>query len=86
MSTQNTIQNTRLFYGYVNPKFPTVSLADFGLAKAARPVLYRQREIERKRKARAEAKAKREAERAQVEAQARLTLTLSDGKVIRPIK
>lgn len=52
-----------------------VTLADFGLVEAARPVLYREREIARKRKARAEA---REAKR--------MSIVCSNGFVIRPIK
>jgi len=52
-----------------------VTLADFGLAQAARPVLYREREIARKRKAREAAKRERA-----------LTITCANGFVIRPIK
>lgn len=52
-----------------------VTLADFGLATAAKPVLYRQREIARKRKAR------------QVAAKDRaLSIICASGFVIRPIK
>lgn len=51
------------------------TLADFNLAKAARPVLYRQREIERKRKAREQQKRERA-----------LTIVCSNGFVIKPIK
>lgn len=52
-----------------------VTLADFGLLKAARPVLYREREIKRKRDARAKARLDR-----------KLCIICNDGRVIRPIK
>lgn len=55
-----------------------VTLADFGLERAARPVLKRTRAIERKRKARAESRL----ERAEAE---RLSIRCEDGRVIRPI-
>lgn len=54
---------------------PVATLADFGLAQAARPVLYRQREILRKRKAREEARREKN-----------LTIVCANGFKIRPIK
>lgn len=52
-----------------------VTLADFGLAVAARPVLYREREIARKRNARVEAREYK-----------RMSIVCANGFVIRPIK
>ena len=52
-----------------------VTLADFGLIEAARPVLYRQREIVRKRVARVNAKRDKA-----------LTIICKDGRIIRPIR
>jgi hypothetical protein len=52
-----------------------VTLASFGLCEAARPVLYRERELARKRKARVEARE-----------QKRMSIVCSNGFVIRPIK
>jgi hypothetical protein len=51
------------------------TLADFGLLKAARPVLYREREIARKRNA-----------RSQEREQKRMSIVCANGFVIRPIK
>lgn len=51
------------------------TLADFGLLQAARPVLYREREIARKRNARREARE-----------QKRLSIICASGFVIRPIR
>jgi len=83
----------------LNPKYrygnrETLStLADFDLMKAARPVLYREREILRKRNARREAAQEREAARIlaairQDEEQRvqRLTIVCKNGGIIRPIK
>ncbi len=55
------------------------TLADFGLAKAAKPVVDRTKDIMRKRNARKAAREQRERER-------NLTLMFSDGRVVRPIK
>jgi hypothetical protein len=52
-----------------------VTLADFNLMAAARPVLYREREILRKRKAREAARREKH-----------LTITCANGFKIRPIK
>jgi hypothetical protein len=52
-----------------------VTLADFGLVQAARPVLYRERELARKRKAREAAKREKH-----------LTIVCANGFKIRPIK
>lgn len=74
-----------------------ITLAAFGLLDAARPVLYREREIRRKRVARAVAAAQRDHAR-KIEsdqeriamnkrmAKASLVITCKDGRVIRPIK
>lgn len=55
------------------------TLADFGLAQAAQPVVARTKDIMRKRNARKAARELRERE-------AKLTITCSNGFVIRPIK
>lgn len=50
------------------------TLADFGLLQAARPVLYRQREILRKRHSRLKARQ-----------ESKLTLVFSNGQTVKPI-
>lgn len=56
-----------------------VTLADFGLAQAAKPVVARTKDIQRKRNARREAREARERE-------AKLVIVCADGRVIRPIR
>lgn len=79
----------------LNGNFST--LADFGLLKAARPVLARERDVLRKRKARAAAAALKAAQanldrkvaerQAQIEAKhSGLAIVCASGRIIRPIK
>jgi hypothetical protein len=79
----------------LNGNFAT--LADFNLREASKPVLDRQRDIQRKRKARAVAAAQREHARKVEQAQeriareqeeraSRLAIVCANGRVIRPIK
>jgi hypothetical protein len=79
----------------LNGNFTT--LADFNLGKAAKPVLDRQKDIQRKRNARKLQAAQREHARklqaqqdalaqAQQERAAKLTIICASGRIIRPIK
>lgn len=83
----------------LNGNFST--LADFGLLNAAKPVLARQRDVQRKRKARAVASALKAAQAnldAQVQAhqdflanrreivKSSLVIVCANGRTIRPIK
>lgn len=75
----------------LNGNFAT--LADFNLREAAKPVLARERDVQRKRRARALAAAKREHDRKiearqqEIEAKrASLVIVCADGRTIRPIK
>jgi hypothetical protein len=70
---EEAVMNTQTRH-YV-PVQNIVTLADFGLVQAARPVLYRERELARKRKAREVARRERA-----------LTITCANGFKIRPIK